>query len=202
MPGKRAPGAGRKPRGPIKGKSETFTTRITPAVKTALEREAQRHNRSLSQEIELRLRYSIEQPKRRERALGVSPHADLGIVVAQLAAGVTAMTGENWRKDAFSFEAVKSAIEFALSLLSPTGAVKVPPAVEHRALRLQSHHGDQLRDPDGIGTAVAAGFWEQLLVIEEPPFPLPKNEHYADDYYLLPRLRKNLDLKPREGIGQ
>jgi hypothetical protein len=130
MPRKRALGAGRKPRGPIKGKSDTFTTRITPDLKMALEQEAGRNSRSLSQEIELRLRHSIKQPKRRENAMGASPHADLGIIVAQLAAGVTRITGENWRKGAFSFEALRSAVEFALSQLAPMGQVKVPPAVE------------------------------------------------------------------------
>ena len=38
--------------------------------------------------------------------------------------------------------------------------------------------------------------------MEEPPVPVPKNEIYVDDYYVLPQIRKNLNLKPRKGIGQ
>ena len=58
MAGKRAAGGGRKPKGPFKGKTETLTTRITPELRRGLQLEADRNSRSLSQEIELRLRYS------------------------------------------------------------------------------------------------------------------------------------------------
>ena len=39
---KRAPGAGRKPRGEFKNKSRTLTTRITAATREALERAAKK----------------------------------------------------------------------------------------------------------------------------------------------------------------
>ena len=56
---KRAPGAGRKPQGEYKGKTATLTTRIEPDTRTALEKAAKETGRSLSQEIENRLRRSI-----------------------------------------------------------------------------------------------------------------------------------------------
>ena len=42
MAKKRAPGAGRKPRGEFKGKSATLTTRITSETRAALDRAAQK----------------------------------------------------------------------------------------------------------------------------------------------------------------
>src|SRR5262245_39915466 len=56
---KRAAGGGRKPKGHIKGKFATFSTRITPETRAALEREAARNGRSLSQESELRLQETL-----------------------------------------------------------------------------------------------------------------------------------------------
>ena len=54
--GKRGP----KPRGEFEGKTETFTTRITPKMREALETEARRHGRSISQEVERRLHDSFD----------------------------------------------------------------------------------------------------------------------------------------------
>ena len=56
---KRAPGAGRKPKGEFAGKTATVTTRIMPDTREALEAAALASNRSLSQELELRLSTSI-----------------------------------------------------------------------------------------------------------------------------------------------
>jgi hypothetical protein len=59
MARKRAPGAGRKPRGEFKGKSATLTTRIMPETRAAMQRAAQKSGRSLSQEVERRLNDSV-----------------------------------------------------------------------------------------------------------------------------------------------
>ncbi len=59
---RRAPGGGRKPKGPFKGKSAAITTRVMPATRSALQREATRNGLSLSQEIELRLVHSLRGP--------------------------------------------------------------------------------------------------------------------------------------------
>src|SRR5438094_547490 len=59
MPQKRAPGGGRKPKGEFSGKSATFSTRITPNLRKALDAAAKKSGRSLSQEVEHRLADSI-----------------------------------------------------------------------------------------------------------------------------------------------
>ncbi len=80
---KRAPGAGRKPRGPFKGKTATLTTRITAATRAALDAAAQKNGLSLSQEVERRLDNSILRDrsgnrKQRNRALAeaIAPLAE------------------------------------------------------------------------------------------------------------------------------
>ena len=55
----RAPGAGRKPQGPLINKSSTLTTRVLDSTRRFLEEEAAKAGRSLSQEVELRLRATM-----------------------------------------------------------------------------------------------------------------------------------------------
>jgi hypothetical protein len=68
---KRAPGAGRKPKGEFTGKSATITTRIRPDTRDALEKVARANRRSLSQEVEFRLRAGLlsTDAQRRNQAL-------------------------------------------------------------------------------------------------------------------------------------
>lgn len=73
MARKRAPGGGRKPKGEIFGKRAVFSTRIQIETRQALERESARNKRSLSQEVEERLKASLREPVALERALG-APH--------------------------------------------------------------------------------------------------------------------------------
>lgn len=202
MTRKRAPGGGRKPEGPFKGKTATLTTRITSELRSALDREAKRNNRSLSQEVEQRLRQSIDQPKQQGKILGAPHNPAFASIVARLAANIELVTGENWRKDAFSFQALKSAIEFAFSKLAPNGPVRVPARIKQTAVGLNSSQSEQFFKPDGVALAVALGFWDQLEIIEMPPLNHPRNVYYAEESYSLPNIRRDLDLKPRKGINQ
>jgi hypothetical protein len=199
MMGKRGPGGGRKPEGPFKRKTAQLTTRITWELRSALDREKKRRDWSLSQVVEYLLRQSIEAPKPSDKALGAARNRALGLIVRRLAASIETNTGEDWRKDMFSFEALKSAIEIVLSRLSPDGPVKVPPRIGRSAASLKPHRSEQLFKPDGVGLAVALGFWDQLEILEKPPLDRPKNEHYGQSFYEMPDLRRDLDIKPRKG---
>lgn len=53
---KRAPGGGRKPRGPFSGKLTTFSTRITKETRTLLDADARASGQSVSQAAERILR--------------------------------------------------------------------------------------------------------------------------------------------------
>src|SRR5262249_14321658 len=112
MAKKRAPGAGRKPRGPFKGKSATLTTRITPETRAALERAAQKSGRSLSQEVEHRLDGSI----RREREHARNRHVRaLAEAVALVTERVEGATEKRWLDDTFTGDALRYGIEFLVS---------------------------------------------------------------------------------------
>jgi hypothetical protein len=93
MARKRAPGAGRKPRGEFKGKSATLTTRITPETRAAMESAAQKSGRSLSQEVERRLIDSVRNERNRR-----SDVRALNEAIAIVAEKVEIATGKQWNR--------------------------------------------------------------------------------------------------------
>jgi hypothetical protein len=209
---KRAPGGGRKPKGPFKNKDATLTTRITRDVREALDREADRNNRSLSQEVEYRLVQSLTagdvelRGNRRNRALGY--------IVGRLAGLIEQETGENWRRDKFTFETVQSAIETMLFKLAPEGLAKIPTRVkrqaEHQARILARARTTmipkgfaktlalikkQKPTPAAIGNSFAEGMLLQMEIMKKPPLNHSRKEHYAKEFYLMPDLRRDLEFK-------
>ena len=150
MAKKRAPGAGRKPRGEFRGKTATLTTRITPETRAALDRAAQKSGRSLSQEVEHRLDLSI----RRDRDLNHQRHIRaLAEAIALLTQQVERATGKCWRDDPFTGEALRHAIEFLISHYAPHGAIEVPAPVEAAAARVPPAARDSSLTPIGVGNS-------------------------------------------------
>jgi len=197
MAAKRAPGGGRKPKGPFKGKTAVFTTRIRPEVRGALDRQAQRNNRSVSQEVEYRLEQSLEKPRLSEKALGAPRNRALGYIVARFGATIEQMTGENWREDKFTFEALKSAIDTVLFDLAPEGSAKPARRIERSLSGQAALRGRQALTPESVGASFAHGLLMQMEAMEKPPLNHPKNERYADEFYLMPDLRRDLGYKRR-----
>src|SRR4051812_3431455 len=101
MARKRAAGGGRKPMGPYSGKSATLTTRITPATRLALEREAKKKGHSLSQEIERRLEESL----RRNRETPVHIQA-LAHAMTSLVDQIEFYTKHRWIDDVYTGKAL------------------------------------------------------------------------------------------------
>src|SRR5215813_340597 len=119
MAKKRAPGAGRKPRGDYKGKSATLTTRITPDTRAAMDRAAQKSGRSLSQEVEHRLNASIRKDYKHNR----HPHIRaLAEAIAMLTYWVEKRTQKHWNDDPFTAEALRRAIESFVVRFGAAGA--------------------------------------------------------------------------------
>jgi len=119
---KRAPGAGRKPRGEFKGKSATLTTRITPKTRTAMERAAQKSGRSLSQEVERRLNDSVRNERNRR-----SDVRALAEAIAIVAEKVEIATGKHWLQDASTGEELRRGIDVLVRHFAPHGARVIPP---------------------------------------------------------------------------
>ena len=216
---KRAPGGGRKPQGKFHGKSEMFSTRLTPELLTTLKRERDREQKrsgkkcSLSQIVEELLRRALDKPKRSKKALGSADNHALGRSVSRIARDIEGYTGEQWRRSAFSFEALKSAIEFFLPLLAHGDKIHVPPGLEeryeadlefyntlepHRREHFPKPKAERYRNPAAVGSEIGRAFWDKLNTYETPPTDRPGNQYYADDFHDLPELREEFGLAPRK----
>ena len=160
---KRAPGGGRKPKGPFKGKTATITTRIRPDTRAALEQEAKKRGNSLSQEIERRLDASLH--KSRDTPLYVQA---LAHAVTVLTTEIERRTGERWLDDAFTREALRSGIEALLFHFgrTPDGEMAVPPKIEEAASRFQSPLRESFRNPALLGQMEAGSI---ITSIENAP---------------------------------
>jgi hypothetical protein len=153
MATKRAPGAGRKPRGEFQGKSKVLTTRITPETRAALERAAAKGKRSLSQEVEHGLRTYLaliqHNPKRRHdiRALG-----EAVMLVAQY---IERATEQRWSEDAFTGEALRQGCGTLIAHFAPRGTLVTPRTIKEAATRLPSNAAETYSDAAGVGVTEA-----------------------------------------------
>jgi predicted transcriptional regulator len=163
MPKTRAPGGGRKPRGDYRGNSKILTVRVRPEMRTALERLANRNDRSLSQEIQRGLNDWIGRHARPKPHIGALAHA-----VALLAEAVEEATGKGWHEDAFTGEALRHAVEFLIFHFAPTpdGPAPVPPRVEEAAMRMPPSMRERARTAADVGTSRAGMI---ITLIENAP---------------------------------
>ena len=201
MARKRAPGGGRKPRGEFPGKSQMLTTRITPETRSGLEREAARNGRSLSQEVELRLVSSLDMPKEIEAVWGKPPVYALARLVSQAVTRIEYSTRKSWCQDAFTARAVRVATDIIIAELIPDGPVEVPDSIERTAQsigRFSSSHAEHSRTAEGLGSSIALGLLSDLRLHDFPPRDHPKNHHYSDNFYLMPRIRESLGLSKKD----
>ena len=117
MAKKRAPGAGRKPRGDFTGKTATLTTRITAETRAAMERAAQKSGRSLSQDVERRLVDSVRNERNRRSDIRALAEA-----IAIVAEKVEKATGKHWLQDASTGEELRRGIDVLVRHFAPHGA--------------------------------------------------------------------------------
>jgi hypothetical protein len=126
---KRRPGGGRKPKGPIREKRETFSTRITAGTRQALEREAERAGQSISQVAERLLWSGLEARNRSRTMIPIRAISFLFERLALAACGASIYRDSGWlenrinawRVDPFSFRAFKLAVGMLLDYLEPQG---------------------------------------------------------------------------------
>jgi len=146
MKRKRAPGAGRKPRGEFRGKAATLATRVRPDTRAALDRAAKENKRSLSQEVEYRLRLSIGLD-RKNRGQHIRALGEAVMLVAQF---VERATEKCWNEDAFTGEALRCGVEFLISHFAARGTPITPRSVEETVAR-RPGPGEAYRSPSGLG---------------------------------------------------
>jgi hypothetical protein len=117
---KRAPGGGRKPKGPFTGNTERFNVRCTPAIKDKLEIEASNNKRSLPQEIQARLQHTLDDDADKSR----DPAAAALLWMVEYTAGQFRRGMGDlpaWRTDPGEFEGFKAALNRVLERLRPPG---------------------------------------------------------------------------------
>ena len=172
MARKRAPGAGRPPRGDLKNKGAAFTTRITAETRRALEAAARKSGRSLSQEAEHGLRYYLEKPA------GAARNRALAAIVGNLAEGIEKQTSKSWRSDIFTSMALRYAVEAVLFHFAPgiEENPAIPPAVEAQAAKMHAEFGDRYRRPAGLGHMRA---YSLITEIENRPRPGKKHDEWT-----------------------
>ena len=114
---------GPQPRGPFHHKRQTLTTRITRDTRRGLDMAAHANDRSLSQEVELRLERSLAQDDIADavisRIFGDGETYNLMKVLGSLAAEMSTKAGQSWLKDPTVFNNTVAAFGKVLSYFSP-----------------------------------------------------------------------------------
>jgi hypothetical protein len=192
---KRAPGAGRKPRGEFRGKSSTLTTRITLSTRVALDNAARKSRRSLSQEVEARLSLSLRKRDHPKRIRG------LGEAIMLLARCVERATDKAWNEDAFTGEAVRRGAEFLISHFAPRGTEVTPESV---AKAVKRGAPQTYADSRGLGESEAGQViswiesWsfhslEEIIRSHRSALLMPGvRAHVPEEWYLRAQLLRDL----------
>jgi hypothetical protein len=188
MARKRAPGAGRKPRGPFKGKTVTLTTRITPETRAAMERAATKSGLSLSQEVERRLDASVSVERNRMPDVRALAEA-----VALVTENVQEDTGKLWREDAFTGEALRHGNNFLVRHFAAPGAPVIPPRVQEAAARMPPEANERYCSPAWVGENAAG----KVISLIEHFRGWPRDQRYravrsSDDLYRYLQLLRDL----------
>jgi hypothetical protein len=161
---KRRAGGGRKPKGPITGKSVWFSTRIAPGTRQALEQFAAATGESISQAAERLLIYGLEERQWRDNHKALRALCFVIERIAFEAAGsrwkdpddaifdksaAHAKVGQRlfneWRTDPFRCRAFRLAVTSLLSAIEPRGQIRSPHAAED--IDDASAHDPRIDDP-------------------------------------------------------
>jgi hypothetical protein len=166
---KRAPGGGRKPKGEFAGKTATITTRVQPDTRDALEEAAQASGRSLSQEVEFRLKAGLRKPTQAERR-----NQALGHAIGFMAEELEKVTGRIWLDDPFTGRALWHAAEAFVFYCAPplnNQSADVPPLVVQSAAKMPAELAQRFRTPSGFGHMSAHFIINQIEQAARPPAP-------------------------------
>jgi hypothetical protein len=185
MARKRAPGAGRKPKGDYHGKSAVFSTRITSGLRKNLDDAARKSGRSLSQEVERRLKDSFGIQSDRDPAVRA-----LCYLVGELAI----RTCGDWRHDPWHFEAFRAGLNGLLDRLAPVGPIEPPKELPSSFPRAQGAALEWLMSPQGFGELIAGTLLVQLETEKPPPAELGIDVPAGSWPYAMPQARRDLDL--------
>jgi hypothetical protein len=146
---KRRPGGGRKPSGEFPGKSATFTTRIQPSTRRALEQAAKdRPDKSISAAAEHILKTVLL------RQSGEPRNNALAAALVLLAENIERDTKKSWLDDPWVGFALANGVEHLVRYFTPAPAAEgtppTPKAVEELAEKMGELR-EQFRKPHWFG---------------------------------------------------
>jgi hypothetical protein len=147
--------------------------RVTPDVRSGLERAAKQSGASLSQEAQRRLDNSFEEDRSaRKRRPDLRA---LAMAITMVAEYVERATGKHWQDDAFTTQALQAGIEFLIRHFGATGDVIIPTPVTVAADRQRAEGLNPSVTPSGVGWG-EAGYviglierWHHMDIGEIPP---------------------------------
>ena len=148
---------GRPPQGPYSDKQKVISTRVTGDIRKALEDERKRTGRSLSQEIEMRLRQSFDHSLRVEETFGGPVNYGLFRLISTAMGFVEQGTGKSWHEDAYTHAQFKQVVLTVLKTLRPKGKSEPPKELPWDI------------EPKSLGKAAAYGAMGQVSVAEDKP---------------------------------
>lgn len=145
--GKRGPA----PKGEYAGKSKVLSTRIRPDTRAMLEKAKKESGRSLSQEIENRLRRTFYEDREIAAAFGDSKVFVLMRLVALALSSVQdpRKPDAKWYDDPNLFNDALSTIRKVLTVIRPAPSTDKLPVIEHRSLVISA-------------SEIAAAVWEKV----------------------------------------
>jgi hypothetical protein len=198
--GKRS-GAGRKPIH-TKRKLANFSTRITPELRDALEREAKRSGHSLSQEVERRLTDSLQAPKRTKETWGEDRNLGLAYLVNRTAQIIENHTGGSWITNDYTFRALRAAVAELFRILDVESSAPRNPDMPEKLARLIESMKDQgyidSKTPESSGQFFANAVWTNVMLLEMPA-DLKRTVNEA--FRILAKMRRLLEIRPTPGQG-
>jgi hypothetical protein len=139
---KRAPGAGRKPKGEFANLASPFSLRMPPNLRKQLEQAVKRSGRSVSQEILRRVSNSLD----RERNERWKPETRaLCFLVARLEQVMSNEVDGHWRNNPYFHQAFKEAFNVLFDKMRPVGEIEM-----------------SARSPEEFGNIVADSVWNEM----------------------------------------
>jgi hypothetical protein len=196
MAPKRKTRRGRPPKGDFHNKSAVFSTRITPETRAAIEAAADASGRSISQEVEQRLKDSFRAG--RTCLDKMSDHAKgLAILVGILADRLETLSGLSWRTDDDARLALQAGVNSLLARL--TGQVVTITSWDEAKKSADSAcDGLDLSAAQQAGISIAHTLLYHLFTARFPD-ELPKGTEGYDEMAALAWIQERLGLQRISG---
>jgi len=147
-------GKGPRPKGEYVGKSSVFSTRIRPDLRKSLERAAKTSGRSLSQEVEHRLRRSFVEDDKIADAFGDRrTYRLMRLMSDALQLSQKHENDENWLDDWSRFRLALAAMGSVVAAIGPPA----PPSLG------EGNDADVQRATGAVGATIAAKIWQGVV---------------------------------------